>query len=135
MMVKKRKNTSISSTSLREQNMGKENIKIIKKLLLNITSSALFVAILFNAFIILRLHKIVPFFPVLFLFDFCLLVGYPLFLRYVFKKKWFECTKDEYLKIKYLMFPWLIMSLAVLLYYSHETILAIDFLAESNGWK
>ena len=116
--MKKRKNTSISSTSLREQNMGKENIKIIKKLLLNITSSALFVAILFNAFIILRLHKIVPFFPVLFLFDFCLLVGYPLFLRYVFKKKWFECTKDEYLKIKYLMFPWLIMSLAVLLYYT-----------------
>lgn len=115
--------------------MEKENVKIIKKLLLNITSSALFVAILFNAFIILRLHKIVPFFPVLFLFDFCLLVGYPLFLRYVFKKKWFECTKDEYLKIKYLMFPWLIMSLAVLLYYSHETILAIDFLAESNGWK
>ena len=45
--------------------MGKENIKIVKKLLLNITSSALFAAILFNAFIILRLHKIVTFFPVL----------------------------------------------------------------------
>ncbi len=111
--------------------MGKENIKIVKKLLLNITSSALFAAILFNAFIILRLHKIVTFFPVLFLFDFCLLVGYPLFLQYILKKKWFECTKNEYLKIKYIMLPLIIMELAVLLCYPHETVTAIDFLAKN----
>ena len=82
--------------------------------------------------IILRLHFMVSFFPVLFLFDFCLLVGYPLFLRYVLKRKWFECTKDDYLCIKYIMLPLLIMELAVLLCYPHETIMAIDFLAESD---
>lgn len=112
--------------------MEKENIRIIKKLLLKMIDCTLFILILSNAFIILRLHIILPFFPVLFLFDFCLVVGYPLFLRYVLKRKWFECTKDEYLKIKYIMFPLLIVELAVLLCYPYETIMAIDFLAESN---
>ena len=112
--------------------MEKENIKIIKKLLLKMINCTFFVLILFNAYIILRLHITVPFFPVLFLFDFCLLVGYPLFLRYVLKKKWFECTKDDYLCIRYIMLPLIIMELAVLLCYPYDTIMAIDFLAESD---
>jgi hypothetical protein len=82
--------------------------------------------------IVLRLHVIAPFFPILFLFDFCFLIGYPLFLRYVLKRKWFECTKDDYLCIRYIMLPLIIMELAVLLCYPHKTIMAIDFLAESD---
>ena len=49
-----------------------------------------------------NLHFILPFFPVLFLFNFCFWFGHPIFLRYVLKRKWFECTKDYYLKIKYI---------------------------------
>ena len=112
--------------------MEKENIEIIKKFLLKMINCTSFVLILFNAYIILRLHITVPFFPVLFLFDFLLVVGYPLFLRYVLKRKWFECTKDDYLCIRYIMLPCLIMELAVLLCYPHETIMAIDFFAESD---
>ena len=94
--------------------MEKENIKIIKKLLLKMINCTFFVLILFNAYIILRLHITVPFFPVLFLFDFCLLVGYPLFLRYVLKKKWFECCKDELLQIKYILLPVLFLEIMAL---------------------
>lgn len=42
--------------------MEKENIKIIKKLLLKMINCALFVLIIFNAFIVLRLHIIATFF-------------------------------------------------------------------------
>ena len=115
--------------------MEKESIKITKKLLLKMINCTLFVLILFNAYIILRLHITVPFFLVLFFFDLCLLVGYPLFLRYALKRKWFECTKDDYLCIRYIMLPCLIMELAVLFCYPQETISAIDFLAESNFFK
>ena len=115
-----------------EQNMEKESVKIIKKLVLKMLNCTLFVLILFNVFIVLRLHVIVTFFPILFLFDFCFLIGYPLFLRYVLKRKWFECTKDDYLCIRYIMLPLIIMELVVLLCYPHETIMAIDFLAESD---
>ena len=81
--------------------------------------------------IIIELHFIVPFFPVLFLFDFCFVVGYPMFLRFVLKKKWFECTKDNYLNIKYILLPWFFMGLSLLLYYHNETWLALQKIAES----
>ena len=75
-------------------------IKMIKEWVLKAIDNIVCLLILCALMIILLFHKIIPFFPVLFLFDFCLLVGYPLFLRYVLKRKWFECTKDMYLKIK-----------------------------------
>ena len=56
-----------------------------------------------------NLHFMLPFFPVLFLLDLCLIVGYPLFLRYVLKRKWFECCKDKLLQIKYILLPILLM--------------------------
>jgi len=67
-----------------------------------------------------ELHFVVPFFSFLALFDFCFCFGYPLFLRYILKKKWFDCTKDDYLEIKYILFPWLIMEVLVMLYYRVE---------------
>lgn len=114
--------------------MGKEVIiQRIKRLSLKLINNFLAFFICFWLIIIvLRLHRVVPFFPIMFLFDFCFLIGYPLFLRYVLKRKWFECTKDDYLCIRYIMLPLIIMELAVLLCYPHETIMAIDFLAESD---
>ena len=113
--------------------MEKEVINRAKELVLKVITNVICVFILCGFMIILIFHRISPFFPILFLFDFCFVVGYPLFLRYVLKKKWFECTKDDYLCIKYIMLPLLIMELAVLLCYPHETIMAIDFLAESDS--
>lgn len=110
-------------------------IEKIEKITLRVVSDIVFLLNLFGLFTVLALHKIVPFFPVLFLFDFCFIFGYPLFLRYVLKRKWSECTKDEYLKIKYIMLPYLIMELAVLIYYPQETGLAFDLLSEGNILK
>ena len=85
--------------------------------------------------LIVELHLMVPFFPVLFLFNLCFWIGYPLFVKYVLKKKWFECTKDYYLKIKYILLPWLIMGFIVLLYYHKATFFIITTIMEDNGWK
>ena len=97
--------------------MEKENTKIINNLLLKIINCILFALILFN----------VTFFLILFLFSFCLIIAYPLFLRFVLQLKWSECTKDETLAFKHIMIPYLIMELAVLSCYPHETTMAIDF--------
>ena len=107
----------------------------IKKILLKIVNYAIFTLLLFNAIIILELHMIIHFFPVLFLLDFCFIIGYPLFLRYVLKKKWFDCARDDYLALKYIMIPLLILELVVLLCYPHDTNLAINILAEDKVLK
>ena len=80
-----------------------------------------------------NLHFMLPFFPVLFMFNFCFWIGHPMFLRYVLKKKWFECTKDHYLKIKYILLPWLIMGLMVLLYYHKATYFIITTIMENSN--
>ena len=108
-------------------------IKTMKELALKTIDNAVCVLILCGLMIILIFHKIVPFFPVLFLFDFCFWLGHPLFLRYVLKKKWFECTKDFYLKIKYILLPWLIMELVVLLYYHKATLFIIRTVMENGN--
>ena len=72
--------------------------------------------------IIVALHAYVPFFPVLFLFDFCLLIGYPLFLRFILKRKWFDCHKSKILTLKYIIVPWAIMDTVVMLCYAKETL-------------
>ena len=99
----------------------------IKKILLKIAYWVVSLLIFFNAMIILDLHLVVPFFPVLFLFDFCFWVGYPLFMEYVLKRKWFECTKKDYLALKYILTPWLIMEVIVMIYYYKEIILLSQF--------
>ena len=105
-----------------------------KYLVLRIISDGIFLFCLFGLFTILAFHVIVPFFPILFLFDFCFLVGYPLFLRYVLKRKWFvECIKDEYLKIKYILLPYVIMEVVVLLYYHKITFFILRTITENNG--
>lgn len=72
--------------------------------------------------VIICLHAYVPFFPVLFLFDFSILIGYPLFLRFVLKKKWFECHMSKFLTLKYIIIPWAIMDTIVMLCYAQETL-------------
>ena len=105
-----------------------------KNLVLKIISDVISILCLFGLFTILEFHKAMPFFPVLFLFDFCFVIGHPLFLRYVLKRKWFdECTKDNGLKIKYILLPWLIMEVMVMIYYYPIIRLAIDAFMESNG--
>ena len=117
-----------------EQNMEKEDKKeIIKNNIFKCIDLILNLLIAFGIFIIIVFHIIGPFFPILFLFDFCFVVGYPLFLRYVLKKKWFECTKDYYLKIKYILLPWFIMELVVLLYYHKATYFIIKTVMEDSN--
>lgn len=113
--------------------MEKEDIKRINELALKAIDTIICLFILCGLMIILVFHKIGPFFPVLFMFDLCLIVGYPLFLRYVLKKKWFECTKNFYLKIKYILLPWLIMELIVLLYYHKATLFIIKTIMENSN--
>jgi len=114
--------------------MEKEAMKEkIRKIALEAITDVICVLIMGGLTIILIFHKFGPFFPVLFLFDFCLIVGYPLFLHYVLKRKWFECTKNYYLKIKYILLPWLIMELLVLLYYYKATYFIIKSIIENNG--
>ena len=101
---------------------------------LRIISDGIFLFCLFGLFTILAFHVIVPFFPILFVFDFCFLVGYPLFLRYVLKRKWFvECIKDEYLKIKYILLPYVIMEVIVLLYYHKATYFIITTIIKNSN--
>ncbi len=112
--------------------MEKEDKKeIIKNNIFKCIDFILNLLIAFGIFIIIVFHITGPFFPILFLFDFCFWFGHPLFLRYVLKRKWFECTKDYYLKIKYILLPCLIMELLVLLYYHNETWLVLQKIAES----
>ena len=126
----------MNKTLKKEQNMEKENEKeIVKIKIFRCIDLILNILIAFGLFTILAFHKIVPFFPILFLFDFCLVVGYPLFLRFVLKKKWFECTKDEYLKVKYILLPYVMMEGIVLLYYHKITFFIIKTILESKGWK
>lgn len=115
--------------------MEKEVItKEIKELTLKAINAILSIFYIFGLFTILAFHKVVPFFPVLFLFDFCGLFGYPLFLRYVLKRKWFvECIKDEYLKIKYILLPYVIMEVIVLLYYHKATYFIIKTVMENSN--
>ena len=69
------------------------------------------VVVVFGIIALLELYSMVPLFPVLFLFDFCFCFGYPLFLRYVLKRKWFECCKDKLLQIKYILLPILFLEI------------------------
>ena len=100
----------------------------IKKILLKIAYWGVSLLIFFNAMIILNLHLVVPFFPVLFLFDLCLIIGYPMFLRYVLKKKWFECCKNKLLQIKYILLPILLLEIlalfVIIIYYTNEILQA-----------
>ena len=91
--------------------MKKEAIRT--KIVEFICCALVFVIVLFSIEFY-ELHLIVPFFPILFLFDLSLIVGYPLFLRYVLKKKWFDCCKDKLLQIKYILLPILFLEMLAL---------------------
>jgi len=102
----------------------KSIITLMKKSLLKIIYWTVSLLIFLSAMIILQLHLIVPFFPVLFLFDLCFWFGYPIFVEHILKKQWFECTKDDYLALKYILLPWLIMEIIVISYYYNEIMLS-----------
>ena len=108
-------------------------ISWLKKGLLKIIYWGVSLLIFFNAMIILYFHWIIPFFPILFLFNFCFWFCHPIFVKYVFKQKWYECTKDEYLALKYILIPSLVMEGIVLLYYYPVTKFAINIFMKGNG--
>ena len=113
--------------------MENEDIIVwIKKVSLKIIYWLVSLLILCNAMIILIFHMVYPFFPILFLFNFCFWFGYPIFLEHILKKQWFECTKDDSLALQYILLPWLIMELMVLLYYHKATLFVIKTIME-NG--
>ena len=87
---------------------------IIKTLFYKGIDFVLSVLVAFGIVALVEIHFMAPFFPILFLLDLCLIAGYPLFLRYVLKKKWFECCKDKLLQIKYILLPILFLEILVL---------------------
>ena len=86
----------------------------IKALLLKCFDFVLSSLCAFGIVAIIELHFFVPFFPVLFLLDLCLMLGYPIFLRFVLRRKWFECCKDKLLQIKYILLPILFLEILAL---------------------
>ena len=94
-----------------EKEAAKEKIKIYFSKCIDFALSML---VTLSIIALIELHFMVPLFPILFLFDLCLIVGYPLFLRYVLKKKWFECCKDKLLQIKYILLPVLFLEIMAL---------------------
>ena len=83
------------------------------KLLKFVSYTIIFIIVLFSIEFY-ELHFIIPLFPVLLLSDLLLVIGYPLFLRYVLKKKWFDCCKDKILQIKYILLPILFLEILAL---------------------
>lgn len=114
--------------------MEKEvRFSLIRRIILKTIYWLVSLLIFISAMIILVFHKICPYFPVLFLFDFCFIVGHPLFLKHISKKKWYECTKDDFLALRYILLPSIFMELVVLLYYHNETILIIKAIMENSN--
>ena len=107
--------------------MEKKVLKIYKTLV----NFICFSGICLGGLIIIEFHKFIPFFPILFLFDFFTLIGYPLFLRFILKKRWFDCAKDEYLKLKYLFIPYIILEILVMLYYPNQILFALQQIASN----
>ncbi|MBQ8671045.1 MAG: hypothetical protein IJ525_00815 [Alphaproteobacteria bacterium] len=106
-----------------------------KDLCWKVINNVLIMLVIFMLLAIIELHKTVPFFPILFLFNLCFWLGHPLYLKYILRQKWFECTKDDYLCLKYLVLPKLIMEILLMLYYHNETMFIIEAIMESNDWK
>ena len=101
----------------------KENIiKTLIKIMVFVICFLIYCGLL----IIIELHKCVPFFPVLFLFHIIFWAGHPLFVIYVLKRKWGDCTKNNYLLLKYILIPCIILELLVMLYYPNETWLILQ---------
>ena len=96
--------------------------KVIKKKLIVVLDFVCSLYALLGISIIVGLHAYVPFFPVLFLFDLCMLIGYPLFLRLFLKRKWFDCAENDYLRIKYILIPWIIIESILFLCYPKEVL-------------
>lgn len=97
---------------------------VIKTKLIEFISYAIIFVIILFSIEFYELHFIIPFFPILFLFDLCLIIGYLMFLRYVLKKKWFECCKNKLLQIKYILLPILLLEIlalfVIIIYYTNE---------------
>lgn len=107
--------------------MGKKR----KNILWKVVGYIIFAYICLGGIIIFEIHKYVPFFPILFLFDFFFVMGYPLFLHFVLKEKWFECTKDSYAKVKYILFPWFVMETCVMIYYYNPVLSVLQKISEN----
>ena len=81
--------------------------------------------------IILEIHRYAPFSLILFLLELCFVIGYPLFLHFVLRKKWLECTKNSYNKVKYILFPALVTETCIMLYYHNQILLVLQKISEN----
>ena len=69
---------------------------------------------------------------IMFFFNFYFWIGHNLFLKYVLRRKWSDCTKDNFLSIKYIFTPLLIMEMLAMLCYYNETKNVIPSMVEGN---
>lgn len=107
-------------------------VKKIKQYILGVISNIMFFLVLFGYFATLCLISYVSFFPILFIFNFYFWIGHNLFLKYVLRRKWSDCTKDNFLSIKYIFTPLLIMEMLAMLCYYNETKNVISSMVEGN---
>ena len=96
----------------------------IKNILLEMINFTLIVLMYMGLLVILWLHKLVPFFPILFLFYLFVFVLHPLFIKHICKKSWHVCASDKMYRIMYILIPWIIFEVAVIMYYPKESIMA-----------
>ena len=108
--------------------MGK---KSVKNIFWGVICYILFTYVCLGGIIIIEIHRYVPFFPILFFFDLCFIVVYPLFLHFILKKRWFECAKDNYTKVKYILFPWFVMETCVMIYYYNQILLVFQKISDN----
>ena len=106
--------------------MGKRELEALQKNLIEVLVFICFMYASLGIFVVIALHAYVPFFPVLFLYDFCMLFGYSLFLRRVLKKEWSECQATRLLSLKYIIIPWAVMDTIVMLCYIKETMIIVN---------
>ena len=105
--------------------------KIFRKSILYILLVILYMEILLVA----ELHFTVSFFPIPFFFHLCFWVIWPLLVKFALKKEWCKCAKDDFLCIKYIIIPYMIIGLGIILlsilYYPHGTQQALQQILES----
>ncbi len=107
-------------------------VKKIKQYIIGGISNVMTLFVFYGYLITLCLIFYVPFFPILFICNFYFWIGHNLFLKYVLKRKWSDCIRDDFLSIKYIFTPLLIMEILVWLYYYPLTKGLIPAMIEGN---
>ena len=103
--------------------MGRAVLKILNY----VVGLICFQVICLGIMVIIKLHRIIPVFPILFFFDMWILVVYPIFLYFIPQKRLHEYTQ----KLKYILIPYATMVLALVFYYDNEALVVLQQIADS----